>query len=170
MHLPPLEPPTSDRYFASGEVTIAANVVIAPGVLLIAEAGSRIEIASGVCIGLGSVLHARGGAIVIQTGALLAAGVLIVGSSVVGRQACLGPSTTLMDVSVEAGGVTAPGSLLSATTMSHPASETAGTAAPQSSETSTETRSPQTSAIAPPTKVYGKEQFLRMRKSLFSDR
>lgn len=162
MHLPPLEPPISDRYFASGEVSIAADVVIAPGVLLIAEADSRIEIASGVCIGLGSVLHARGGAIVIQAGALLAAGVLIVGQSVVGRQACLGPSTTLMDVSIEAGGVTAPGSLLSAK-----GTPAAASSAPVSEP---ETRSPQTSAIAQPTKVYGKEQFLRMRQSLFSDR
>lgn len=167
MHLPPLEPPISDRYFTSGEVTIAADVVIAPGVLLIAEAGSRIEISSGVCIGLGSVLHARGGAIVIQAGALLAAGVLIVGQSVVGRQACLGPSTTLMDVSVEAGGVTAPGSLLSGQASQ---SQTAPSAASRTSVSDPETRSPQTSAIAQPTKVYGKEQFLRMRQSMFPDR
>ncbi|QFZ91696.2 hypothetical protein [Synechococcus elongatus] len=167
MHLPPLEPPISDRYFASGEVTIAADVVIAPGVLLIAEADSRIEIASGVCIGLGSVLHARGGAIIIQAGALLAAGVLIVGQSVVGRQACLGPSTTLMDVSVEAGGVTAPGSLLSAqATGSAPTAASAASASVPASEV----RSSQASAIAQPTKVYGKEQFLRMRQSMFPDR
>lgn len=161
MHLPPLEPPISDRYFASGEVTIAADVVIAPGVLLIAEADSRIEIASGVCIGLGSVIHARGGEIIIQAGALLAAGVLIVGQSIVGRQACLGASTTLVNTSIEAGGVTAPGSLLNAemptATVPSPSSEPAA-------------RSPQASAIAQPTKVYGKEQFLRMRQSMFPDR
>lgn len=113
MHLPPLHPPFSDRYHVSGEVAIAPDAVIAPGVVLMADPSSTIVVGSGVCLGLGVVLHAHRGSIVIGAGASLGAGVLVVGNCRIGTQACIGASTTLHNASVSPSQLVPPGSLLS---------------------------------------------------------
>ncbi|NJM56947.1 MAG: hypothetical protein HC857_05280 [Synechococcales cyanobacterium RU_4_20] len=113
MHLPPLHPPFSDRYHVSGEVAIALDAVIAPGVVLMADPSSTIVVGSGVCLGLGVVLHAHRGSIVIGAGASLGAGVLVVGNCRIGTQACIGASTTLHNASVAPSQLVPPGSLLS---------------------------------------------------------
>ena len=112
MNLPPLQSPISASYHASGDVAIATDAVIAPGVVLMSDPSAQIIVGSGACLGLGVVLHANQGAIVIEAGASLGAGVLVVGSCRIGTQACIGASTTLHNASVPPGQLVAPGSLL----------------------------------------------------------
>jgi len=111
MHLPPLQSPSMSHYCTSGDVTIAADAVIAAGSVLKADDGCTIVIGAGVCLGLGSVLHANGGEIAIEAGASLGAGTVIVGQCRIGAQACIGASTTIYNVSV------APGQLVPATSL-----------------------------------------------------
>lgn len=113
MNLPPLHPPIATECQIQGDVVVASDVVIAPGVLLHAEPGSRIVVGAGVCFGMGVLLHARGGTIVVEAGATLGAGVLMVGQGTIGAQACVGASTTVFDQSVPAGAIIAPGSVVS---------------------------------------------------------
>jgi carbon dioxide concentrating mechanism protein CcmN len=100
------------HYFVSGNVTIQEGSAIAPGVLIQADPDSRIVIGAGVCIGLGSVIHAHGGAIEIGEGASIGAGVLLVGAMTIGAGACVGSASTILDSSVEAGGLVLSGSLV----------------------------------------------------------
>ena len=105
------EPINTRQSLTSGDVVTFADAVIAPGVLLQADVGSQIMIRSGVCIGLGSVIHARGGNIVIDDGANLGAGVLLIGTVTIGARACLGAAVTVIDSEV------APGMILEAGTL-----------------------------------------------------
>lgn len=105
------EPINTKQSLTSGDVVTFADAVIAPGVLLQADVGSQIMIRSGVCIGLGSVIHARGGNIVIDDGANLGAGVLLIGAVTIGARACLGAAVTVIDSEV------APGMILEAGTL-----------------------------------------------------
>lgn len=100
------------RSALSGDVQLAPDVVVGPGVLLLANPGSQIRIGSGVCLGMGVIIHAHGGAVVIETGAILGAGVLIVGTAHVGAQACVGSTTTVYNAAIPAGQMVAPGSLI----------------------------------------------------------
>ncbi len=96
----------------SGEVAISPDAVIAPGVVLMADPQSKIVVGAGVCLGLGVVLHAHQGSIVIEASASLGAGVLVVGNCRIGTQACVGASTTLHNASVPPSQLVPPGSLL----------------------------------------------------------
>jgi carbon dioxide concentrating mechanism protein CcmN len=100
------------HYFVSGNVTIQEGSAIAAGVLIQADPDSRVVIGAGVCIGIGSVIHAHGGTIEIQEGANIGAGALLVGAMKIGRRACIGSISTLLDSSIEAGGLVPSGSLL----------------------------------------------------------
>jgi carbon dioxide concentrating mechanism protein CcmN len=95
-----------------GNVSIDPSAAIAPGVLLQAEANSRITIGAGVCIGAGTIVHASGGNLDIGAGACLGRGVLIVGSGAIGRNACIGAGTTIIDPQVAEGAVISTHSLL----------------------------------------------------------
>ncbi|MDS3860178.1 hypothetical protein RIF25_05105 [Thermosynechococcaceae cyanobacterium BACA0444] len=119
-HLPPLVPLNYPQAHCVGEVFIHPHAVIASGVLLWAESGSRLEIAAGACIGMGTILHAQGGKMVVATGASLGAGVLFIGSGEIAAQACIGAATTLINTSVDAGAVIPPGSLLGDTSRQVP--------------------------------------------------
>ena len=98
--------------YQSGEVTIDPSSAIALGVILQAAPNSKIIIAAGVCIGMGTVLHALDGILEIQSGAILGAGVLMVGRGKIGTNACIGSATTIINCSIEPGQVVAPGSLI----------------------------------------------------------
>jgi len=89
-----------------------ASAAIAPGVLLQADPDSKIVVAAGVCIGAGSILHADQGMLEIEAGVSLGAGFLMVGEGKIGVSACIGSATTILNCSVEAGRVIAPGSIL----------------------------------------------------------
>jgi carbon dioxide concentrating mechanism protein CcmN len=101
MHLPTLPWSCNSHVYAEGDVSIEASAAIAPGVILRADPDSKIVIASGVCIGMGSVLHAHGGILEVEAGANLGAGVLIIGKGKIGAHACIGAITTVWNSSIE---------------------------------------------------------------------
>jgi carbon dioxide concentrating mechanism protein CcmN len=107
----PLSPETHD-FAVSGDVTLAPSVVIAPGVLLQANPDSQIVIGAGVCIGIGTILHAHEGLLEIQRGTTIGAGVLIIGSGEIGVNACIGSGSTLINPGIKAEQVVASGSLI----------------------------------------------------------
>lgn len=112
MHLPPLHPISDSVYYTSGEVVVDPSAGIAPGVMLQADPDSRIEIGAGVCIGMGSILHAHEGLLRLDAGVTLGTGVLIIGQGTVGAKVCIGSSTTIMNPNLEAHRVIPPGSLV----------------------------------------------------------
>ncbi len=112
MHLPPLQSPSMTHYCTSGNVSIAPDAVIAAGSVLKADSDCAIVIGAGVCLGLGSVLHANDGTITVEAGASLGAGTIIVGHCRIGAQSCIGTSTTIYNVSVAPGQLVPPASLL----------------------------------------------------------
>lgn len=112
MYSPPLQPLCNSQSYVSGDVTIDPSAVIGPGVLLAAEPNSRIVIAAGVCIGMGTIIHAQEGSVEVESGAVVGAGVLVVGSGKIGANACVGSCTTILYSSVESKQVISPGSLL----------------------------------------------------------
>ncbi len=95
-----------------GNVSIDPSAVIAPGVLLQAEANSQIKIGAGVCIGAGTIVQAHGGNLYIEAGVCLGRGVLIVGCGSIDRDACIGAGSTVLDPQIESGVVIPPHSLL----------------------------------------------------------
>jgi carbon dioxide concentrating mechanism protein CcmN len=113
MTLRPLQSKNSEtRYFVSGEVHVEPGAGIGAGVLLRANPGCRIQIGRGVCIGMGSILHACGGSLIIEAGATLGTGVLVIGQGTIGSNACIGSETTLLDCSILSQQVIPPGSLI----------------------------------------------------------
>ncbi|KJH73453.1 LbetaH domain-containing protein [Aliterella atlantica] len=112
MHLPPLQPISNSQFYVSGNVTVDPGAAIAPGVLLQADPDSEIKIASGVCIGMGAILHAHKGKLEIAEGTNVGTGVLIVGDCQIGANACIGSMTTIFNSSVSRGEVISPGSLI----------------------------------------------------------
>lgn len=112
MYLPPLQPNRNPNIYMSGDVMIDEGAAIASGVILQASPGTRIEIAAGVSIGMGSILQACQGNLIIEEGATLGAGVLAIGTGKIGTNACIGSSTTLLHPTVASNEVIAPGSLL----------------------------------------------------------
>lgn len=112
MSLSPLHLIRNFESYMSGEVTIDPSAAIAPGVMLQADPNSQIIIAAGVCIGMGTVLHARDGILEIEAGATIGAGVLLVGRGKIGANACIGSATTILNCEIAPEQVIAPNSLL----------------------------------------------------------
>jgi carbon dioxide concentrating mechanism protein CcmN len=83
-----------------GDVLIDLSAAIAVGVLLQAEADSRITIGAGVCIGTGTIIHAYGGNLDICAGVCIGRSVLIMGNGTINRNACIGAGTTAIDPQV----------------------------------------------------------------------
>ncbi|MGP1384634.1 MAG: hypothetical protein ACTS2F_13810 [Thainema sp.] len=112
MKFPPLQLIDHTHFCLQGEVEIDPSAAIAPGVLFQADSDSRIVIGAGVCIGAGSVLHARQGSLIIEPGVSFGTGVLIVGAGRIGANACIGSSSTVLRPAIAPGDVVPPGSLL----------------------------------------------------------
>lgn len=112
MKFPPLQLIDHTHFCLQGEVEIDPSAAIAPGVLFQADSDSRIVIGAGVCIGAGSVLHARQGSLIIEPGVSFGTGVLIVGAGRIGANACIGSATTVLRPAIAPGEVVPPGSLL----------------------------------------------------------
>lgn len=93
-----------------GDVVLDSSVAIAPNVLLFADPPARIEIDPGVCIGAGSIIHAWGGLLRIEAGALLGTATLLVGSGRIGTHACIGAMSTVVNPDIEDGCVVPAGS------------------------------------------------------------
>lgn len=100
------------QFFVTGDVTIHPTAAIAPGVLLQAEPGCRLVVGAGVCVGIGAILHAYQGNLMIEAGVTLGSGVLIVGQVTVGANACIGSAVTLLNQSIAPQQVVASGSLV----------------------------------------------------------
>jgi len=101
MHLPTLTLTSNSHIYVEGDVSIDEGAVIAQGVILQAAPDSKIIIAAGVSIGMGSILHAQGGTLEVEASANLGAGVLVVGKGKIGKNACIGSLTTIWNHSVE---------------------------------------------------------------------
>ena len=101
MHLPTLPLTSNSHIYVEGDVSIDPSAVIAQGVILQAAPDSKIIIAAGVSIGMGSILHAQGGTLEVEASANLGAGVLVVGKGTIGENACIGSVTTIWNYSVE---------------------------------------------------------------------
>jgi carbon dioxide concentrating mechanism protein CcmN len=101
MRSPSLVIINDSHLFVSGEVVIHPTAAIASGVLLQADPGCRVVVGSGVCVGSGSILHANQGDLVLEAGVILGSGVLIIGKSTIGENACIGSLTTILGCSVE---------------------------------------------------------------------
>ncbi len=112
MTLQPLRPAHLPDVRVSGDTSIDPSAAIAPGAILCAAPNSRIVIGAGVCIGMGVILNAYAGTIEVGAGASLGPGVLIVGRSQVGANACIGGATTIFNADVAALQVLPAGSLL----------------------------------------------------------
>ncbi len=123
MQLPPLLPINHNQIYIWGDVTIHPSAVIAPGVLLQAEPDSRIIIAAGVCIGMGSILHSYQGTLEVGESANIGTGVLFVGRGKIGANACVGSSTTIFNTDVQQQQVLPAGSLLGDTSRQSSGSE-----------------------------------------------
>ena len=112
MHVPSLQPVSTDHFCISGDVTIHPTAVIAAGVLLQADPDSHIVIGAGVCLGMGTVLHAHQGTLEVEAEVTVGAGVLIIGASKIGASACIGAASTLWNHSIASGAMVPPLSLL----------------------------------------------------------
>ena len=106
-------PPVDDLdVYINGDVSIDPSAVLALGVIIQAAPNSQITIKAGVCVGMGVVLNAYGGTIEINEGAILGAGVLVIGHAQIGSNACVGAATTILNASIEPSAVVAAGSII----------------------------------------------------------
>lgn len=118
----PLHFVSHTHYYRGGDVTVDASAAIAPGVVFRAAPNSSIRIGPGVCVGAGVVIQAKQGSVHIEAGVSLGTGVLIVGHGYVGKDACVGPSSTLVNPAIAPSTIIPPCSLLEANaTQSEPA-------------------------------------------------
>ncbi len=158
MKLPPLQPMSHSQICVCGDVTIHPSAVIAPDVLLQAEPGSRIVIAAGVCIGMGTIFHSYQGTLEVGESANIGTGVLFVGRGKIGAKACVGSSTTILNASVKQQQVLPAGSLLGDTSRqsNEDGPKHSGVTGP-SQQSSTPTDS-ENSSVSPTSKLSSKEQ------------
>ena len=112
MHFPPLQPITNAEPFVSGDVKIDPSVAIASGVILQAASNCQIIIAAGACIGMGAILHAYQGNIEVESGVTIGAGVLVVGKSKIGANACIGSVATIIEHDIEPRQILLPASII----------------------------------------------------------
>ncbi|WP_293338451.1 carbon dioxide concentrating mechanism protein [Microcoleus sp. CAWBG58] len=147
MYLSPLQLSSNSQIFMSGDVVVNEGVAIAPGVILQAEPGSRISIANGACIGMGVILHAREGTLEIEAGAMLGAGVLVVGAGTIGANACIGAGTTLINPAIDQMQILPAGSLIGDTSRQVAAEPTAE---PTAETAEAQTAAPETTTATTP--------------------
>lgn len=112
MPFPLPEPMPVPQVCVYGDVDIHPTAAIAPGVLLQANAGSRIVVGAGVCIGMGTVIHADGGILELQPGVTLGSAVLLVGAGTVGAGTSIGATATVINPAVAGQQLVPPGTVL----------------------------------------------------------
>ena len=112
IYLPPPQPILNQDIRISGDVEIHPTASLAPGVILQAAPDSSIVIGADVCIGMGVIINAYQGTIEIESGAILGSGVLIIGKSKIGNNACIGTSTTIFQEDIAAMVAIEPGSII----------------------------------------------------------
>jgi carbon dioxide concentrating mechanism protein CcmN len=134
MSLPPIPIEHNSEFFVSGNVIIHETAVIAAGVILQAAPHSQIILREGTCLGKGTVLNAYGGTIEIEPGAILGAGVLLVGRVTIGKEACIGATSSIFNSSIESMAMIPSGSLLGDHSRRWNADEISEESRPQSQE------------------------------------
>lgn len=112
MYLPSVQPVNNLDVYINGDVEVDSQAVIASGVILQATSESKIVIKAGACLGMGTVINAYQGTVEIGPGAIIGAGVLIIGNCKIGANACIGTASTIINYSVQSMEVILPGSLL----------------------------------------------------------
>ncbi|MEO0847380.1 MAG: hypothetical protein AAFY50_13250 [Cyanobacteria bacterium J06648_1] len=112
IYLPPPQPTPNKDIRVSGDVEIHPTASLASGAILQAAPNRKIVIGADVCIGMGAIVNAAQGSVEIGNGAILGAGVLIIGASKIGSNCCIGTSSTIVQADVEAMAVIEPGSIL----------------------------------------------------------
>ncbi|MEM6612836.1 MAG: transferase [Cyanobacteria bacterium P01_C01_bin.72] len=112
IYLPPPQPTPNKDIRVSGDVEIHPTASLAPGTILQAAPNHKIVIGVDVCIGMGVIINAAQGSVEIDSGAIVGAGVLIIGASRIGNNCCIGTSSTIFQVNVSAMVVIEPGSVL----------------------------------------------------------
>lgn len=112
IYLPPPQPALNSEIRISGNVEIHSTASLAPGVILQASPGFSIVIGADVCIGMGTIINAGNGSVEIESGATLGSGVLVIGKSKIGSNACIGTATTIFQSSVVKMAVISPGSII----------------------------------------------------------
>ncbi|MEB3251238.1 MAG: hypothetical protein VKO01_03755 [Cyanobacteriota bacterium] len=149
--------PQADRRY--GRVDLATSGTISPDAILGADPGCRLVIGPGVCLGSGVLIRASQGDLVIDAGASLGMGVLVVGRGRIGRYACIGANSTLINPEVADRQVLAPGTLWGDPSV------------PQSSVTSNGPGTDPESVVSGDRPyVYGKRQVQQLLATLFPQR
>ncbi len=153
----PRSSPKPDHCY--GQVDLAASGAIAPDAILGADPGCRLVIGPGVCLGSGVLVRASHGDLVIEAGASLGLGVVVVGRGRIGRNACVGSNSTLINPEVADRQVLAPDTLLGDPSIprTSPASHSHGAG-------------PHQPASCDRPYVYGKGQVLQLLATLFPQR
>ncbi len=170
MHLSPVPPLNNSQIYVSGDVTINPQATIAPGAILQAAPNSKIVINAGVCIGMGVIVQAYQGTIAIESGAILGAGVLVVGQGKIGANACIGSATTIYHTCVAAQAVISPGSLIGDTSRQLvPEVETPESPVTPSEESAPEQNGSSPDSSPPKKRVYGKVYVNSLLMSLFPE-
>ncbi|MBE9063576.1 hypothetical protein [cf. Phormidesmis sp. LEGE 11477] len=132
LHQPP-RLVSDTHYCVVGDVTVDSTAAIAPGVVLQAPSGSRIVIEKGACLAGGVCLQSRQGVLTISAGTSLGANVLVIGHGTIGKNACISPSTTLINPQIEPDALVPPGAVIDQTASAQAAFvQTAGQYASQS--------------------------------------
>lgn len=112
IYLPPPQPTINKDIRISGDVEIHPTASLAPGVILQAAPEYKIIVGADACIGMGAIINAAQGSVEIGSGAILGAGVLIIGASKIGSNCCIGTSTTIFQSDVATMVVIEPGSII----------------------------------------------------------
>ncbi|MFM2314433.1 MAG: hypothetical protein RLZZ04_3709 [Cyanobacteriota bacterium] len=112
IYLPPPQPSLNKDIRVSGDVEIHPTASLASGVILQAGINQKIIVGADACIGMGAIINAAQGSIDIGSGAILGAGVLIIGASKIGNNCCIGTSSTIFQSDVAPMVVVEPGSVL----------------------------------------------------------
>jgi carbon dioxide concentrating mechanism protein CcmN len=112
IYLPPPQPSLNKDIRVSGDVEIHPTASLASGVILQAGPNQKIIIGADACIGMGAIINAAQGSINIGSGAILGAGVLIIGASKIGNNCCIGTSSTIFQSDVASMMVVEPGSII----------------------------------------------------------
>ncbi len=115
LHQPP-RLVSDTHYCVVGDVTVDSTAAIAPGVVLQASSGSRIVIEKGACLAGGVCIQSRQGVLKISAGASLGANVLVIGHGTIGANACVSPSSTLINPQIEQSQVVLPCSVIDRST------------------------------------------------------
>ena len=111
-YLPPPQPTLNKDIRISGDVEVHPTASLASGVILQAAPDSKIIVGADVCIGMGAIINAYQGTVEIDSGAILGSGVLIVGTSKIGSNSCVGTSCTIFQSNVASMAIIEPGSII----------------------------------------------------------